>query len=193
MIKYPDDNFYQGYSLGYDLNRSGKDEFQIVQKKLEEIRIKPTPKITELSLELIQLIHKSIRKYGKNETENYLKHLNKKGITGAVIPIDISLAYHSFAHLMQRFDPYVTAEIVAGNGLWAIKKIIARIKSGKEKDPLDKETKKIVEKIVKNETKKLFEKISELQEEVKRSKEKTKRKTINKKTTPKKKTIRKRK
>jgi hypothetical protein len=68
---------------------------------------------------------------------------------------------------MQHFNSYVNAQIVGGNIFWVGKKIISLIRRGKNKDPIDTEAKKMIEKIVKKETSKLVTKIEELQKEVK--------------------------
>lgn len=175
-MRYPADNFYHGHSLSFDLNRTGKDEFRTMQNLLKESGIKPTPNATCLSLELIRIIHQYITKYGKGMTANYLKYLNKNQITGSPIPADISLAYHSFEHLMSYLDPYVTIDVIGGNVLIFSRKICGFLRRKKPQDPLDKEAKKVIEKIVKKETTKIFKKLSELQSEIKPSQTKNRKK-----------------
>jgi len=165
-MRYPSDNFYKGHSLSFDLNRSGKDEFQIIQNQLKELGINPTPRVTILTLDLIQLIQYYVVKDGTKETARYLKHLKQNQITGTPVPVDISLAYHAFERLAHYFDPYVTMEVVGGNFLIFSKKILGLIRKNKAKKPLDVEAERVIKKIVKKETNKILKKVVELQTEI---------------------------
>ena len=153
MIQYPKDNFYEGYSLGADINRSGKEHRQYVKQQLQKSGIKPTAKAVKLSFETIQLIHKNVRKHAKAEQEQRIDSLRKKKIVGDAIPIDVTLADEVFRMLIDKMDPYVTAVFL----LLGLKgKILSFLNKLKTKDSFDKQTKNIVKKILINDKKDLI-------------------------------------
>lgn len=147
MITYPKDNFYVGYSLGVDINRSGKDHYDYVKQQLGKSKIKTTAKIVDISLETIQLIHKNVKKHAKTEQNQRIVSLRKKKIVGDVIPIDVTLADEVFRMLMDRIDPYV----VAGLLLLGLKgKILFILNKLKTKDLFDRQTKNAAKKVLLN-------------------------------------------
>lgn len=153
MTQYPKDNFYEGYSLGADINRSGKEHYQYIKQQLQNSGIKPTTKTINLSLNTIQLIHRNVKKYAKSEQEQRLDSLRKKKIVGAIIPIDITLADEVFRMLMDKLDPYVTASFL----LFGFKdKILSLLEKLKTRDAFDKQTKNILKKTIINDKENLI-------------------------------------
>lgn len=74
----------KGHSTSSEQHRSGKEDLRVVQKELKKLGIKPTPRATTLSLEIIQMIHPCITRYGKKEAKNYLKYLGDEKILGTI-------------------------------------------------------------------------------------------------------------
>lgn len=147
MIKYPKDNFYDGYSLGADINRSGREHYQHIKKQLSKSGIKTTTKTIDLSLNTIQLIHKNVRKHARIEQKQRIVSLRKKKIVGDVIPIDITLADEVFRMLMDKIDPYVMAGFLL---LGFKEKILLLLNKLKIKNIFDKQTKNTAKKIILN-------------------------------------------
>lgn len=147
MIIYSKDNFYTGYSLGADVNRSGKEHFQYVKQQLSKSKIKTTSVNVEISLNTIQLIHKNIRKYAKVEQNQRVTSLRQKKIVGDVIPIDVALADEVFRMLMDGIDPYITAGLLL---LGFKEKILIALNKLKTKDIFDKQTKNAAKKVLQN-------------------------------------------
>lgn len=149
-MRYPSDNFYRGYSLSFDLDRSGKQEFEIASTRLRKLGITPNPQLTQLSLVTIRDIHNFVSKYGKTEQKAILEYYKKKKITGNVIPIDITLAYESFQQLINAVSPFVEASQAGLLIYQFVKKIKNVIRRQKTTDEVEKQTKKVLTKVIKN-------------------------------------------
>lgn len=174
-MQYPTDSFYKNHSLHLDLNRTGKEEFQIMAGNLKKFGINSSHKSTTSSLTTVKLIHESVLKYGKTEQKNCLRYLRKNKITGNIIPVDITLTHDIFQFLMNNIDPYYTAALLLLGLKNSLLNIIKKIKS---KDPFDEQTKKIIKKIIENDNKDIIiKKIIEIHFEYDENK-----KTKNKKT-----------
>ena len=152
MTRYPVDNFYHGYSLSVDLNRSGKEEYRVAEQRLKSLGITPTSSLIQSSLKTIQHINNLLQNNGRVEQERIIKYYKSSRITAGVIPFDISSSYDVFKYVMGVAEPFVIAGSIAGFGLGVIKKIINGIKKHKPKDPLEKRIKQLAEKLIKKDT-----------------------------------------
>lgn len=192
-MRYPSDNFYQGHSLSLDLNHSGKDEFDLASKRLKRLGITPTPHLTNLSLDIIRQIHQFTVKNGKKEQLTIQRYIDRQRLTGDVLPIDITLAQHIFENLMNACVPYVTAGNIITGAYGLAVKIKQALKKIRTNDPVEKETKKIMKKILKKESDRIIKKIIRLQIKAVKNKPRKTRTRKRSQSKPQKRTKRKRK
>lgn len=152
-MKYPRDNFYSGYSLYYDLNRSGKDEYELMIKKLKKYNIPVTPHSIGLSLNVVQRLHNHIKTNCKTEISKFNVYERKNRITGSVIPGDIFLAEQAFEFLINHYDSI----LLAGSAITGItRNVIGILRKKKSKKPIDRQIHNIIKKLIKKDSNKVI-------------------------------------
>jgi len=148
-MKYPQDNFYSGYSLSYDLNRSGRAEYELMKRKLKKYNIPTNPHMICLSLNIVQSLHKHIQTNCRTEISRFNSYERKNQITGSVIPGDIFLAEQVFEYLINNYDGL----LLAGSAITNIAKtVIGILRSKKPRKTVDKQVHKIIEKLIKKDS-----------------------------------------
>lgn len=184
-MEYPNDKFYSGHSLSFDLGRSGKKEYLLMRDRLIKLGFKPKPETTSISLLTVKVIQKLIKNNAKIEQKKILLHLRKNQITGDVIPIDISMAYEIFGLLLLNLPIILKAGNISMNVYDTIKRLKSKIKKQKSKNVIDDQTNKTIIKILEKDSKNIV--INNITNIVINytDKPKSKRKTKNKKKTKK--------
>lgn len=175
MIKYPQDNFYAGHSL-VDLNRTGKDEYNLARKKLRKFNLTANSETIGIALNAKSAIHRHINRNCSSELASIQKYEKKHRIAGSVVPADIYLAEMALDFLLDNYEWICGA--VLSNLTGAVIKLLKKVKS---KNVYDKQIRQIVEKLIKKDSNKVIIKnILEIQVKGKKIKRKQKKRTTKK-------------
>lgn len=151
-MNYPQDNFYKGYSLSFDLSRSGEQEFKLAKTRLEKFGLATNTKIIELSLNTIRDIHELVRDNGQIEKKSILAYRKEKKLTSGVIPIDLTMSYDIFTQIMTAAAPFIIASEIGDKMFSIVKKIKNAIKKQNTGDVIETQNKKALLKIIKKDS-----------------------------------------
>ncbi|MGI0094351.1 MAG: hypothetical protein ACREA8_09645 [Nitrosotalea sp.] len=100
MVLTISDRFYEPHSFAIDFGHSSKQEIEHIREVLSQKGFAVTDSNVKSVLLFVRDISTIIRDKNKDEITNILKITKEEKITGGFLPPDISIAYHSFSHLM---------------------------------------------------------------------------------------------